>query len=307
MPDVIFHIGLHKTATTTLQRQVFPACKGLNYLSSINDVNKFIQAVTTMDPIYYDASHWRTLVSPYTPGDMPTLISRESLSGALYAGVGKAGLDHRSAILANLKATLPGARIVIVLRRQDGLARSYYRQYIKAGGTESISVFYGLKDGKSPILSLDRFRFTAYIDEIVSLFPAGVLILTFEEFVQNRLEFLGRLFDFIGINPPNIELRQSNQTRVGSIGMEVSRILNHFLRSQLNPGGILPGIPKLHKGKIKWVSIMPSLQDRWPIRGRVNKNSKIYQASEEILHYVYEDNRMLDKRYGLGLDRYDYY
>ncbi len=52
--DLTIHIGLHKTDTTTLQRDAFPRCSDLNYLGG-ETVGRFEQASTTSDPIYFDA------------------------------------------------------------------------------------------------------------------------------------------------------------------------------------------------------------------------------------------------------------
>ena len=43
MVDVVCHIGLHKTASGTLQRQFFPACSGLNLLTTLDPaVREFV-------------------------------------------------------------------------------------------------------------------------------------------------------------------------------------------------------------------------------------------------------------------------
>lgn len=305
MSDIFLHIGLHKTATTTLQDQFFPACDNLNYISKSNkNVINFIELVVASDPIYFDKDIARRLIEKYFESDKPNLISSEAFSGPLYYGVVKHGLDDRSSIIRNLQASLSEAKIIVVLRRQDGLSRSLYRQYLKNGGTESIKKFYG----RPGLISLDRFKYSPYIDELVKSFPAGVLILTLEELIIDQQLFMQKLSDFIGINFPDIKLKKSNQTSLGIFGMEFSRIINHFIYSKLNPGGLLKGIPKnFRNGKISWAFPSGVLHDRWPIRKSVNKNSYHYEISKEIFESVKEDNRILDKCYNLNLEKYGYY
>lgn len=115
------------------------------------------------------------------------------------------------------------------------MAKSLYRQYLTVGGTERINDFYGLSSSTQPILSLDRFRFRAYVEKTISMFPAGVLVLTFEEFLESRHVFLDRLSEFLGTNIPDIDITPSNATRLGSMGLEISRVLNRFFRNKLNP------------------------------------------------------------------------
>ena len=84
MTNVFFHIGLHKTATTTLQSQFFPLCKDLNYITNANnEVNEFVDKVTVTDPIYFNREDARNLVLPHLQNNKPNLISREGLSKSL--------------------------------------------------------------------------------------------------------------------------------------------------------------------------------------------------------------------------------
>ncbi len=307
MTNIFLHIGLHKTATTTLQQQFFPVCKELNYISRVPVISEFKRAVVTSDPIFYDAENQRKLLSPYLHHDLPNLLSAESFSGALYAGLIKHGLDHRSSILENLKASLPEARIIIVLRRQDRLARSLYRQYLKRGGTASVDKFYGLDTKTTAMFPLNRFRFSPYVDKLASCFPAGVLVLVFEEFLEQQSVFLKKLCDFIDIPVPNIVLTKSNQTSLGPAGMELSRILNKFFKSHLNPDALIPKIPKIRNRYIEWTWPSFILHEHWPFRGTHNIESQLYKISDVILDRVRDDNRILDNRYNLDLSRYNYY
>jgi len=55
MPGTILHIGLHKTATTTLQHQLFPQTPGLNLFVTLQQpMRDFMQMVTRQDPAYFD-------------------------------------------------------------------------------------------------------------------------------------------------------------------------------------------------------------------------------------------------------------
>lgn len=308
MVDIYIHIGLHKTGTTSLQRQFFPACNGANYLTGSSPaVTAFEQAAVTTDPIYYDAEGERKLIWPHLRHDRPNLLSREAFSGALYAALIKHKLDHRSPILANLKASLPEARILVVLRRQDGLSRSIYRQYLKSGGTAKIGHFYGIQDKRASLFPLNRFRFDPYIEQLKECFPSGVLVLLFEDFLRDQTAFLSKICTFMNVPAPDVKLTKANQTTLGSAGMETSRIVNKFFKSQLNPEALLPGIPRIRGHRLEWVWPSSILHDRWPFRTDISKESQLHKIGNEILERVRDDNRSLDERYHLGLDKYNYY
>ncbi len=306
MADVIVHIGLHKTATTVLQKQFFPACPGLNYIARPT-LGDFVHSVTTTDPIYFDGISERNSLQAVLRDDRPNLVSREALSGILHSGFTHHGLDHRSPILANLKAAIPNARIVLVIRRQDGLARSLYRQYLKVGGTDRIEKFYGLGGNVKPVVSLNVFRYGPYVDEVATLFEGRFLLLAMEEFIEHRERFLSKLAEFIGVELPRVELRHMNRTTFGPLALEASRYCNYLFRSRLNPRGVIPGVPVMKRGRVKWVSPMQFLHRSWPWKGRLRAADRLFRVGESILDQVKDDNRSLDARYRIGLEAYDYY
>ena len=304
--NVVFHIGLHKTASGTLQRQFFPACKNVNTLTTSQDETRaFIRAITKTDPAYFDGHQAAELLSPVMRDNQVNLISNESISGPPYAGVVERELDHRSAILENVRNTFPDSRIVIVLRRQDALARSMYRQYVKRGGTARISTFYGfdMDDGVG-MFSRNRFRYLPYIQLLNKLFPERVLVLLFEEFVKDKPAFLRRLCEFIGTDVPELTMHAENASTLGPFGMEATRLANYFFQSMLNRGPI-PQIPRKQFGRWKRVSPIELLHDYWPGKGKPGK--RISDLCDRVLDEVRDDNRSLDREFGPGLSRFDYY
>ncbi|MCG8426926.1 MAG: hypothetical protein MI754_06180, partial [Chromatiales bacterium] len=133
-------------------------------------------------------------------------------------------------------------------------------------------------------------------------------LLTYEEFVRDQQAFLDKLTQFIGIENPGVPLRSENATVLGPTGMEVSRLLNHLFRSNLNHGGMLPS-PLLNNSangrrRLRPVSV---LHEKWPGRRPTGRNGPLFEVGQEILDMVKEDNVGLDHCYGLGLDLYGYY
>ena len=306
--NVVCHLGLHKTASGTLQRQFFPACTDMNLLVAEDPVVRdFVQTVTAKDPWFFDADRARKTIESRMTHDKVNFLSNENLSGPPYTGVIEWGIDHRSPVLVNLRAVFPDARAILVLRRQDALSKSLYRQYLKRGGTVKIRPFYGLDRSRRPaLMSVDRFHFSPYLKLMYESFPAGVLVLTFEQFVRDQEGFLNRLCEFTGIKQPQLKLRAENSTRLGATGMEVTRVMNHFFMSMLNRG-FLPGLPVRRNGRWHQISVVEYIHDNWPGRPNSKEQSEHSRVGQEIWSMFREDNRELDARYQLGLSAYDYY
>ena len=308
MPDLIFHIGLHKTGTTTLQNQFFPKCHGLNSIvGHARHVRQFLLMVNRTDPAYFDPKAAMSVLSGYLKQDQINLVSAEDFSWVAWSSATALGLDFRTQILTNLREAVPNARIILVLRRQDSLVRSLYRQYLQAGGTKPIDKVFGVSPNElRTIVPRNYFRFSPYVRRLHELFPAGVLVLAFEEFVRDKTVFLDKLAAFIGVKSPVVELKKSNSSKFGSFGLEMTRWLNHLFRTPLNPAGPLPGLPVKRSGVYTRITPTWWLHDHWSIQGKLSQSSHLYRRSLEILDQVRDDNRELDKTYGLGLCDYGY-
>ncbi|MGH8241824.1 MAG: hypothetical protein ACRETY_00580 [Steroidobacteraceae bacterium] len=302
-------MGLHKTATTTLQRHVFPVLPGLHFIDSARKpAAAIVYSFQVQDPIFFDSSHARVVLEGVLSNDKVNLISSESLSGSLYSAVGKRDLDHRHSIIENLQRTLPEAKIMLVLRRQDQFARAVYRQYIKRGGVLDPAEFFGLDGHLGAYFPRDRFRYCEYVRALKSRFPAGVHVGIFEEFAESPSTFLERMCRFLEVEALDwCQLKKFNRSRLGSTGLEVSRVLNRLFRSPLNPGGILPGIPlRRHTGV--WWSVSPVylLQDHWPGTGRVAEDSRLGRVCAKLLEDEVAHNKLLQDELNLDLERYGY-
>lgn len=309
MRNVYIHIGLHKTATTSLQRQFFSNISDITYFNEHHKkfARRILTQITIQDPIFFDAQSIKDYIATHCTDSKPLLISAEAFSGALYAGMGKRGLDHRSAILQNLKSAFPNAGIVLVIRRQDQFAASCYRQYLKSGGTERIEDFYGINSKKRGIIPFERFTYHKYIQYLVKEYNGKVLVLTFEEFNKNRSDFFTKLCAFLEINFIVPSLTITNATRLGEFGMRVTRILNRFFRSALNTEGPFPGLLLRSKGKWIWKHPSELLHDRWISTSSNSGNLNYEDICNTIFEGCIEDNKKLDDEFHLGLSQYGYY
>ena len=98
--NVIVHLGLHKTGTTSLQQQVFPKLAGVKFVDRMTSAaSRVIYSLGTRDPIYWDSVQARAALTAEFEPQQINLISSEALSGSLFAALGKQDLENRSGIL----------------------------------------------------------------------------------------------------------------------------------------------------------------------------------------------------------------
>jgi hypothetical protein len=204
LAKIVIHIGLPKTATTTLQQLVFPAHPGMLYLGPKADfavLDELMKAVCFADGLNYDSEHTKRsvarLLSSLPPDERPRLISLETLTAH--------GQD-RLIKAKRLQQLLPDARIILTIRRPEDLLPSMYFQWLK-----------GLGGKFSSPMSLDgwleqewenrrsgaflRLQFAKILGTYRALFGgAGVLLLFYEELVTDVARFATKLSNFIGVD-----------------------------------------------------------------------------------------------------------
>src|SRR5262245_38096884 len=132
MNRVTIHIGLPKTATTTLQQNVFASHPGIFYLgpkANYPEFDKVMNGLCGADGLNYDPELGcrviEKLLAPAKHAGKPLVVSHEA--------IGAQGRDRRLKA-ERLKALFPDARIVLTVRRPEDLLVSVYLQWLKGFG-----------------------------------------------------------------------------------------------------------------------------------------------------------------------------
>lgn len=239
-PPVVVHIGFHKTATTWLQREVFPHHPGLApFVSGRVWNDPFLRCVVAdsdrdFDPARageaYEAGLARLgVLAP----DTVVVVSAERLSGhAASGGYDSVRIAHR------LHATLPEARVLMVVRSQIDMIESEYRQLVGEGYPGRISSLWSSDPWKTAQFDLGQYEYDTLTREYQQRFGAeNVAVFTYEGIVANRARFLDRLAAFLGVGP--FELGDDVGARavhpgLPNRGLGLLRMLNHFRAGELN-------------------------------------------------------------------------
>ena len=185
--NVFIHVGLPKTATTYLQKFVFPQIKGINYFS----------------PAYVSMPNY---ILSIEADERPILISDEHLSSHYFLDEKGWKCGSRFTIANRLKKLFPDANIIIVIRNKDDWARSLYIQYLKSPYRPNIT-FDEFKENLEKTGAID---FESYIEFLKENFN-DVLVLNYEELKSDPKNFVKKICDFMKVDmPDHIEQRKTN-------------------------------------------------------------------------------------------------
>jgi hypothetical protein len=189
---IFFHVGLHKTGTTFLQRNVFPYIKDLDYYGMDYRGFKFGKKI-----------------------NKKTLVSHEQLSGKPQSS----NIDNRIEKLDLIKKHYPNASI-IVFTRKKGWLKSLYSTYIKSGNTLSYDRWYNEVFNKK---YLDQ---ESYVKEIKKRFE-NVFVESFERFKDNNDDTIKRLCSFMDVKVPEYK-KEIVGKKLTKNKLLILRMFNYF-------------------------------------------------------------------------------
>ncbi len=243
MKKTIIHVGLHKTATTFLQNNVWPTIQGYTYLSRPYTQHNY--AFNQMQ--YADESLYKKdyiLKELEYIGSTRLLLSDEAFSGKpVYFSY-----LNRAIIARRLQEVFPEAEIVLFLRDQKDIMLSHYSSYIKMPyGTKIIEKFfykpqtnytyseYSKEPSKCNIsnlyyntndyfIHLDCFKYSPLVELYKRLFEKCHVFL-YEEFKQHKKDAFAKLGEIV---EQHISIKSSAYENISLTDSELARrrILN---------------------------------------------------------------------------------
>ena len=290
MASTILHLGLHKTASTYLQRQIFPQARHHLFLKPpYTSHNGPFQLLQYADDSVYSKKLVEDEIEKLPSRNL--LLSDEDFSGCPLP----LHNINRSMVAQRLAEVFPSAEIILFLRDQRDYCVSHYSSYIKMPyGFNRFEKFlhirneeYGFDEyeKKQPprsmgslhydisdyYLTLDSLKYTHVIDLYARLFVKCHVFL-FEELITDPIKTVARLSEICG---EEFEYRASKEnislTKKGLVKIRRRNVINRIQGRALR--GILRSTYKL----------MPVIQTE-DIRSK---------AADMIGDYFTEDNAAL--------------
>lgn len=310
--DIVFHIGLPKSASTFLQKNYFPWLDVL-YLGKHYHLNeratrttevfeKNFKAISSFSPINLDAAKIEEIRQ-----SIFALAQEFNVQKLVYSNEGLVGSyaeNFRNGYLIAhcLKKIFNSPKIILIIRRQDHFLESLYRQAIRNGHSLSVSKFLNYNKGKFYNYRQDyRANIdlkTLQWDQLVNFYQTtfgkeNVLVLPLEMLKNESEQFLHKIAKFIGVSSiPPINSDMSNR-RDSFLLLLIKKFFNSFVHTnvsnifiqalQLQKVGNL-----INKLGIEHDFIIPSL-------------------SEKIRNSFKDSNKILSERENLTLEKYGYF
>jgi hypothetical protein len=210
--DILVHIGLHKTGTTWLQLHLFPRTDCGFHLPEFAGMTPKQRAKAIGVHLCYGPSKRLMAEADFDPkavrdelaglgvpkGAVP-VVSHERLGGHPLSN----GFD-RAILRDRIRAVLPNARILLIVREQFSMIMSNYLQYLKYGGWHDLEQYlYPPSDGRLPTLSIDYWQYDRLIELYLSAFGRDrLLVLPYEMLARNPEDYVRQICEFAGLPAP---------------------------------------------------------------------------------------------------------
>ncbi len=315
--NIVIHIGMPKSASTSLQFNFFNRLPNINY-SGIGAINKqsreSLKRVIFENEVDFNADEVKKGIVAGFNKHLPVVLSHEnSLMPILREFIKKP--QRREVIARRFKALYHDAKILLIIRNQLKIHQSMYVQKLK-GERDSIPIkhitfgkWLEWNIGLNAQGAENVFRFAEY-DAIINLYRSlfsEVKVVVFEEMVKDIRGFIEyELCPFIGVDaqvamPFYIDKKKNTRRSKISIGAESSiRVTLNFFRDKLgNPQRVIPLKKRkyLMKKIHEFTHLIPG--------GKVNTS---YSAEHKkyICEFYAEGNRKVSEMIGVDLGKYGY-
>jgi len=207
--DVVLHLGLSKTGTTFLQKNVFPFLDGVEF---------------------FDNNEFR--ISSALSREKVNLISDETFSND-YLWFDNAG---RFEVADRLYRLFPDAKVMVFVRDVESFKRSMYKEYVLWGGSLGFDSWVKWCLLSNPGI----FDFERYVTYLKKLFDQ-VLVVDYDDFKKDNQSVISRVCGFMGVGVPVFDRKPLNVSLDEKV-IGRWRWWNGFFRNRFQP--ILPGFSR---------------------------------------------------------------
>lgn len=278
MPNVktpiYLHIGLPRTATSYLQKNVFPFIPRINYINKFKPLLLYVSGKDRYQKSVQDK------MAVLKKTGRPVFISNESL-------IGDASIYN----VLRIQEMFPEATIILTLRNQYERILSYYMQMVKRGSATTLFSFdtYLSRFQGSLIRENSYYPIVKILHQ---LFHGRVYVLFFEEFQKNRSGFFQELANIFNLSE-TVSPDDNNTIQNSSLDIFLLPFFRHL--------SFLPKITPL--SYVKFIEFMRVLDLMAQRTGRTKNRRHQYKqlVMERMGQHFYMDNIKLEKLLGRPL------
>lgn len=252
------HIGTHKTATTFMQRHVFPKFEGVEYLRWTN-IDRFLRLEE----------------------GRKYLASNERLAGRLWSSPMQIEQS-----LKRLSEMFPDAQLLMSFRRHDGFIVSSYKELIHQGGILRFDEYFDI-DNDSGFMKREQFFYRFRIELVKKYFGRMPFVFLFDEIRNNFKNLLHDIGAFMHVRPLDVkDIKMKVSNKGGSFyAIKILRWINQFDKSEFNPSGKF----RLSNKYTITLRIDPSRIGQYWLSFLPDRDFLTPATKEKILSYYQED------------------
>ena len=170
----LYHVGPHKTASTSLHRYLLPLFKNAEVLKAIDG------------PVY-----GHEVIPVASQKGIPLIYTNESLVGSIY--------EPSTTAIEEIKHINPNAQILIVRRELSGWATSLYRQSVKGGETLRFQEFC------RKLHTTGKLNIEQTIRECEKILPGQITVLDFDTVVSDPQTTLKIIAATLNLDEPKFD------------------------------------------------------------------------------------------------------
>lgn len=317
--NIVFHVGLPKSASTSLQKNLFYKHSQIHSLSIYpndnigidegddfnlpDDINYIYDVICTKDSIDCTPEvikDCKNLIERRTSFDKVNVLSNERVTSVLFSH------KDRFVKAERIFKMVPNVKILIIIRNQINLIKSQYRDHpfdLRAVGAVNIPVSIDdwiLRDlSRVDVSFMESLDYYKLIKSYETIFGKNkIKIMLFEDLISQKLSFSRELSDFLDINEDETFKHLSAEKRNAGVSKNFNKY--RWLKSKL-----LLFIPRFVKGSNAIKELDMKVQKLLK-RGQ-QENIKLNDKSHDIILGMYSDsNKRLMLEYKLNLNKYGY-
>ncbi len=237
MPDpseIIVHVGLHKCASTWLQKKIF-ARADLGIQCPWGPMAHAAPSeFVSVDPLAFDHKATRGRFDEKVSGDGVAIVSHEALSSRPHHGH-----YYAPQVAERLKATFPEAKLLLMFREQSKILYSLYGEHVRNGGRHTLQEFLGSgqeQAGWVPFAHLSFFEYDKLLKMYQDIFGADKVLARPMEMLKHQPDALAKdIFGFLGMPAPELEHSTQANKGWGAATVEFYRRTSGLVRK--NPIG----------------------------------------------------------------------
>jgi hypothetical protein len=324
------HVGMPKTATSFLQRFIFPQIKDVFYIDRSNIYyNDLFKNLALINDYCGEKEkvidHFIKYV--FSQKENKILISDEAWFGGVTGALFLNYSNHKNLVKYLRKINL-NTKIIITIRKQADYIESLYKHSIRDGYHSSLNKFLNKKDDgfsnfkqfdiSGPNIDVYNLDYLKYIQQYIKFFGKENVLIIPQEAIKNDFHDFERiLMSFLGINQKLRYMDVKVNKGLSSEGLRITKFFNPLFRFPNRQGGILPNGRYLEiqnkKGDLNFFSTIMRKFDPYKM-GKLY--DKLIKSKKQILDYetynsiytFYKDkNKELNKSCDFDLKKYNYF